>query len=248
MRCIESRDTTARDDDARLGSDMSEDGARAATTVIAGVAFAVSAFAASLAALRAVSTTRDPFSSSSSSSVKTEDGGRRAALVLIAHPDDESYFFAPTVQALKRANVETHLVCLSDGGEGGDGETRKKELLRVKEFFGLEGMCVVETDDLRDGMDREWPAKTVMAVLDAYTEGAPATFDYVVTFDAGGCRDTRTTSVRTEARGNGLRNVRAASSRRPMRGNVRKCGCWRRRISRESLAAPWIGSRPTPSV
>ena len=47
-------------------------------------------------------------------------------------------------------------------------------------------MCVVETDDLRDGMDREWPAKTVMAVLDAYTEGAPATFDYVVTFDAGG--------------------------------------------------------------
>ena len=105
---------------------MSEDGARAATTVIAGVAFAVSAFAASLAALRAVSTTRDPFSSSSSSSVKTEDGGRRAALVLIAHPDDESYFFAPTVQALKRANVETHLVCLSDGGEGGDGETRKK--------------------------------------------------------------------------------------------------------------------------
>ena len=89
---------------------MSEDGARAATTVIAGVAFAVSAFAASLAALRAVSTTRDPFSSSSSSSVKTEDGGRRAALVLIAHPDDESYFFAPTVQALKRANVETHLV------------------------------------------------------------------------------------------------------------------------------------------
>ena len=26
----------------------------------------------------------------------------------------------------------------------------------------------------------------VMAVLDAYTEGAPATFDYVVTFDAGG--------------------------------------------------------------
>ncbi len=186
MRCIESRDTTARDDDARLGSDMSEDGARAATTVIAGVVFAVSAFAASLAALRAVSTTRDPFSSSTSSSVKTEDGGRRAALVLIAHPDDESYFFAPTVQALKRANVETHLVCLSDGGEGGDGETRKKELLRVKEFFGLEGMCVVETDDLRDGMDREWPAKTVMAVLDAYTEGAPATFDYVVTFDAGG--------------------------------------------------------------
>ena len=77
-------------------------------------------------------------------------------------------------------------MCLSDGGEGGDGETRKKELLRVKEFFGLEGMCVVETDDLRDGMDREWPAKTVMAVLDAYTEGAPATFDYVVTFDAGG--------------------------------------------------------------
>lgn len=166
---------------------MSEDGHRAAV-VVAGVAFSVSAVVASLVALRAASmmtARRDPLSSSSVDDAD-DTGSRRAALVLIAHPDDESYFFGPTVQALKRANVETHLVCLSDGGGGGDGETRKKELLRVKEFFGLEGMCIVETDDLRDGMDREWPAKTVMAVLDAYTEGAPVAFDYVVTFDAGG--------------------------------------------------------------
>jgi len=180
-RLVSSRDRVRR-------ATMSEDGHRAAF-VVAGVAFGVSAFAASLVALRAASmmtARRDPLSTTTTSSVDADGGERRAALVLIAHPDDESYFFGPTVQALKRANVETHLVCLSDGGGGGDGETRKKELLRVKEFFGLEGMCIVETDDLQDGMDREWPAKTVMAVLDAYTEGAPVAFDYVVTFDAGG--------------------------------------------------------------
>jgi N-acetylglucosaminylphosphatidylinositol deacetylase len=131
-------------------------------------------------------TARDPFAVPNGASRDEGADRRKAALVLTSHPDDESYFFAPTIQALKAANVETHLVCLSDGGAGGDGETRKKELLRVKELFELEGMCIVEAEDLMDGMANAWPAKTVMTVLDEYTGGAPTTFDYVVTFDSGG--------------------------------------------------------------
>lgn len=77
-------------------------------------------------------------------------------------------------------------MCLSDGGVGGDGETRKKELLCVKELFELEGMCIVEVEDLMDGMMNVWLVKMVMMVLDEYIGGASMTFDYVVTFDAGG--------------------------------------------------------------
>lgn len=113
-----------------------------------------------------------------------EEGKRTRVMVLTSHPDDETYFFGPTMQALRATGAETHVVCLSSGSAGGDGETRKRELLEVKEVFDFDNLCVVETEDLQDGMDREWPAKTVMAVLDAYTEAAPV--DVVVTFDGAG--------------------------------------------------------------
>lgn len=162
-------------------------------TIVAALKLASAATLASvvslgvLAKVRAHRKSSDPFASTRTTTSKEDSSTeRRAALVLTAHPDDESYFFAPTVQALKRSGAEVHLVCLSDGAAGGDGETRKAELLKVKELFGLEGLCIVDTDDLRDGMETQWPAKTVMAVLDAYTEGAPVKFDYVVTFDGRG--------------------------------------------------------------
>lgn len=138
----------------------------------------------SLAAVRALHA-RVKISESIFPTEKTrEEGERTRVMVLTSHPDDETYFFGPTMQALRATGAETHLVCLSSGGAGGDGETRKRELLEVKEFFDFDNLCVVETEDLQDGMDREWPTKTVMAVLDAYTEAAPV--DVVVTFDGAG--------------------------------------------------------------
>ena len=161
-------------------SPSSQDSASSWISTAACIACTVSA---SLIALKAYSLTtraRDPFNRC------TDNTKSKHALVLIAHPDDESYFFAPILQALKHTMAETHLVCLSDGSAGGDGDTRKRELLTVKEMLQLEGLCIVDTEDLRDGMATEWPEKTVMAVLDAYTEGAPVAFDYVVTFDGCG--------------------------------------------------------------
>jgi len=106
-------------------------------------------------------------------------------LVLIAHPDDEAYFFAPTIQALKQSSrARVHLCCLCSGDAGGAGETRKKELLRVKEALAIDALVVVDTDDLRDGMTTVWPLETIGAVLDAYSEGVA--FDFVVTFDEAG--------------------------------------------------------------
>jgi N-acetylglucosaminylphosphatidylinositol deacetylase len=124
----------------------------------------------------------------SGATVASSDATTAAAvnvLMLIAHPDDESYFFAPTIQALKRCeNARVHLCCLSNGDAYGDGEARKAELLRVKEMFELDALVVVDTEDLRDGMTTEWPSETIGAVLDAYSEGVA--FDYIVTFDARG--------------------------------------------------------------
>ena len=118
--------------------------------------------------------------------VSDDARARPIALVLTSHPDDESYFFAPTIQFLRRSGRSVHLVCLSDGAAGGDGEERKRELLKAKEALEIEALCVVETEDLRDGMDRDWPRETVMAVLDAYEEGAPGEIESVVTFDGRG--------------------------------------------------------------
>lgn len=64
--------------------------------------------------------------------------GKRICL-LIAHPDDEAMFFAPTVLALTRPELENHvkILCLSSGDAAGLGETRKRELTKSGLVLGL---------------------------------------------------------------------------------------------------------------
>lgn len=64
--------------------------------------------------------------------------GKRICL-LIAHPDDEAMFFAPTVLALTRPELQNHvkILCLSSGDAAGLGETRKKELTKSGLVLGL---------------------------------------------------------------------------------------------------------------
>ena len=52
----------------------------------------------------------------------------RRVLLVISHPDDESMFFGPTIQALRRAGARTHILCLSNGDADGLGAVREKEL------------------------------------------------------------------------------------------------------------------------
>ena len=51
-------------------------------------------------------------------------------ILLIAHPDDESMFFSPTLQALTNPSLQNHLkiLCLSTGDADGLGATRRLEL------------------------------------------------------------------------------------------------------------------------
>ncbi|XP_019194812.1 PREDICTED: probable N-acetylglucosaminyl-phosphatidylinositol de-N-acetylase [Ipomoea nil] len=60
-----------------------------------------------------------------------DDGGvslKRNVLLVIAHPDDESMFFAPTINYLTSKGHTVHILCMSTGNADGMGDTRKQEL------------------------------------------------------------------------------------------------------------------------
>jgi len=59
----------------------------------------------------------------------------RRVLLVISHPDDESMFFGPTIQALRRAGARTHILCLSNGDADGLGAVREKELESARKFL-----------------------------------------------------------------------------------------------------------------
>ena len=52
----------------------------------------------------------------------------KSVLLVTSHPDDESMFFGPTIQAAKRMGAQVHILCLSTGNADGLGEVRAKEL------------------------------------------------------------------------------------------------------------------------
>lgn len=58
-------------------------------------------------------------------------------LLLTAHPDDECFFFAPTILALRRSSLIFSL-CLSTGNADGMGERRKGELGHSLDILGVD--------------------------------------------------------------------------------------------------------------
>jgi hypothetical protein len=61
-------------------------------------------------------------------------------LLLTAHPDDECFFFAPTILALRRSSLspQTFSLCLSTGNADGMGERRKGELEHSLDILGVD--------------------------------------------------------------------------------------------------------------
>lgn len=114
--------------------------------------------------------------------------GKRICL-LIAHPDDEAMFFAPTVQALTRSELDNKLkiLCLSSGpsivsfscsrahfgftgNADGLGETRKKELTKSAMLLGLEAeedVFIIDHPDFPDSMNVTWNPRLISNLLTA---------------------------------------------------------------------------------
>mmetsp|Transcript_40710 Transcript_40710/g.105253 ORF Transcript_40710/g.105253 Transcript_40710/m.105253 type:complete len:163 (+) Transcript_40710:191-679(+) len=108
----------------------------------------------------------------------------RRVLLVTAHPDDETMFFAPTVQALKAAGAYVSLLCLSNGGAGGLGAQREKELNSAAKVLQIDDATVVDDPSLQDGHFGHWCPKHISAVVQDHCKHVCA--DTVLTFDAGG--------------------------------------------------------------
>jgi N-acetylglucosaminylphosphatidylinositol deacetylase len=108
----------------------------------------------------------------------------RRVLLVISHPDDESMFFGPTIQALRRAGARTHILCLSNGDADGLGAVREKELESARKFLGVDSSEVVNDSKLKDGFKEVWPEETVAACVEASVRRLDA--NVVLTFDERG--------------------------------------------------------------
>ncbi|CAN8096345.1 unnamed protein product [Discula destructiva] len=133
--------------------------------------------------------------------------GKRICL-LVAHPDDEAMFFAPTVLALTRPELQNHvkILCLSKGDAAGLGDTRKQELVESGLVLGLRkpgDVFVVDNSiDFPDSMQAAWSADKISSLLrDAFIpkpasknkvpstadqQPAAASIDVLITFDSQG--------------------------------------------------------------
>lgn len=112
---------------------------------------------------------------------------RGDVLLVFAHPDDEAMFFSPLLHFLREKGLVVHLLCLSNGGFGGRGKTREKELYDSAAFFGIvkRNVKVVDHPELRDGMTEKWSTALIRREVEVYLEkvGSVCT---VVTFDESG--------------------------------------------------------------
>jgi len=95
--------------------------------------------------------------------------GKRIIL-LIAHPDDESMFFSPTLQALTSPDLRNHvkILCMSTGNSDGIGETRRKELEKAAVALGVrrrEDVFVLDDARFKDGMKEKWDPLEIARVL-----------------------------------------------------------------------------------
>ncbi|KAJ7084209.1 putative deacetylase LmbE-like domain-containing protein, partial [Mycena epipterygia] len=89
-------------------------------------------------------------------------------LLLTAHPDDETFFFSPTLTALSRTPIspvrqtgelgDLFIVCLSTGNAKGLGSLRREEFGKALEIFGVkeEIQFILDHPHLQDNKTGAW--------------------------------------------------------------------------------------------
>ncbi|KAJ7195680.1 LmbE-like protein, partial [Mycena pura] len=110
------------------------------------------------------------------------------ALLLTAHPDDETFFFSPTLTALSRMQKvgklgDIVIVCLSTGNAKGLGDVRREEFEKALDVFGI-GVgrrLILDHPDLRDSKSVAWDPATiageVLPIVKEYRITTILTFD-----------------------------------------------------------------------
>ncbi|KAJ6560622.1 LmbE-like protein [Mycena vulgaris] len=112
-------------------------------------------------------------------------------LLLTAHPDDETFFFSPTLTALSHMREvgrlqDIFVVCLSTGNAKGLGDLRKQEFGRALEIFGIRQgkRFILDHPHLQDNKTATWDPAVISQEL------RPLVVEYnittILTFDSHG--------------------------------------------------------------
>ncbi|KAJ7806275.1 LmbE-like protein [Mycena olivaceomarginata] len=119
------------------------------------------------------------------------DGNEGRTLLLTAHPDDETFFFSPTLTALSHMqNVgrarDVFVVCLSTGNAKGLGDVRKEEFGKALEIFGIRQgrRFILDHPYLQDNKTAVWDPAVVAQELRPVIAKYGITI--ILTFDAHG--------------------------------------------------------------
>ncbi|KAJ7604829.1 putative deacetylase LmbE-like domain-containing protein, partial [Mycena polygramma] len=119
-------------------------------------------------------------------------GERERILLVTAHPDDETFFFGPTLTALSAptrrlgGDNEVFVACLSTGNAKGLGEVRRDEFGRALSVFGIreERRFILDHPYLQDNKTTAWDSAVIA------NEIRPIVVKYnitiILTFDSHG--------------------------------------------------------------
>ncbi|KAI0032680.1 putative deacetylase LmbE-like domain-containing protein [Vararia minispora EC-137] len=115
-------------------------------------------------------------------------------LLVTAHPDDEAFFFGPTLIALlddtqrklHASSPVMHSLCLSVGGAEGLGATRAEELARSLDVFGVneDNRLIIDHNELKDNIKTKWDPSLVADTVEHYVISHNITT--ILTFDPSG--------------------------------------------------------------
>ncbi|CAJ0578384.1 unnamed protein product, partial [Mesorhabditis spiculigera] len=105
-------------------------------------------------------------------------------LFVTAHPDDETMFFAPTITSLAKQGHRLFLLCVSNGGFYGQGQTRVREIKNAVEYLGINqsDLTVLDYDSFKDG--HAWDHLELREIILRHVKILRA--DVVITFDEAG--------------------------------------------------------------
>ncbi|XP_031131362.1 probable N-acetylglucosaminyl-phosphatidylinositol de-N-acetylase isoform X1 [Ipomoea triloba] len=108
---------------------------------------------------------------------------KRNVLLVIAHPDDESMFFAPTINYLTSKGHNVHILCMSTGNADGMGDTRKQELYLAAATLKVspQQVNILDHPDLQDGFGKIWNSDLLAGIVKEEVDGH--SIDVVISFD-----------------------------------------------------------------
>lgn len=112
--------------------------------------------------------------------------GEKEALIVIAHPDDETIFFYPTINALQSKSIKVNILCLSNGNFYNMGNIREQEMRNLCEHLKLNSVEIINNDKLRDDLYFNWDPHIVANEISKYILNKENKIGAIFTFDSKG--------------------------------------------------------------